>query len=236
MGTDRLTIVLGEVAASMRGGSASVVDGVCAAATSLLSLKGAGLSLMVDGDLRGTAGVSEPGIAAVQELQLGLGEGPCVQAWESGLPVLEPDLADPAIMRWPVFAQAAVEAGVLGVFALPMRVGAIRVGVLALYRDRPGDLSAEELSRGLILADVATQGVLDLQAGVDAGRLHALLAGEPAHWSEVHQATGMLSVQLDVSLDEAFVRLRAHAFAAGRPLREVARDVLAGRSSLKDGP
>jgi hypothetical protein len=148
--------------------------------------------------------------------------------------VLEPDLANPAVVRWPAFAQAGVKAGVLAVFAFPVHQGAIGIGVLALYRDRPGALSDEELARGLVLADVATQVILSLQAGAPDDELHALLAKEPAHWAEIHQATGMVSAQLGVSLDEAFVRLRAHAFASDRLLRAVANDVVGGRLRLEE--
>lgn len=216
-------------------GTSSIIDRVCLAAVELLSLEGAGLSLMVGGELQGTAGVSEPGIAAVQELQLSLGEGPCVDAAARGEPVLEPDLADPAVVRWPAFAQAGVEAGVLAVFAFPLHLGAIRIGVLVLYRGRAGALSADEQSLGLVLADVATQVILGLQAGAEPDRLHALLAKEPAHWAEIHQATGMVSLQLGVSLDEAFVRLRAFAFARDRSLRAVAGDIVARRVRLEKG-
>lgn len=223
-----------EIVAATEAGAGSAVDGVCDAAVSLLSLRGAGLSLMVDGQLRGTAGVSAAGIVAVQELQLSLGEGPSVDASSTGRPVLEPDLDNPAVVRWPAFAQAAVAAGVFAVFAFPLRLGAIQLGVLALYREAPGELSTEELAYGLVLADVATQTVLNLQAGVEHDGLHELLAKEPAHWAEIHQATGMVTVQLGISLDEAFVRLRAHAFGAGRPLREIAADVVAGRLSFRE--
>jgi hypothetical protein len=213
-------------------GSASLVDRVCVAAVILLSLRGAGLSLMVDGELRGTAGVSDSGIAVVQELQLTLGEGPCVDAWTSRAPVSEANLA--ATVRWPAFAQAGIDAGVLAVFAFPLHLGAIRIGVLVLYRDYPGMLSADEMAHGLVLADVATHVLLALQAGAPTDVLHEVLANEPAHWAEVHQATGMVSVQLDVSLDEAFVRLRARAFAEGLPLRTVAREIVTRRRRLEE--
>jgi hypothetical protein len=214
-------------------GSVSLVDRVCVAAVQLLSLRGAGLSLMVDGELRGDAGATDAGIAAVQELQLTLGEGPCVDAWSSRAPVAEPNLADPAVVRWPAFARAGVDAGVLAVFAFPLHLGAIRLGVLVLYRDRRGVLSAEETACGLVLADVATHVLLALQAGAPPDALHEVLANEPSHWAEVHQATGMVSVQLGISLDEAFVRLRAHAFAEGVSLRAVARDIITRRRRLE---
>jgi hypothetical protein len=228
---DRLSVVLAAMA-GVDGEAATAIDRVCVAAVSLLSLSGAGISLMADGLLRGSAGVSEPGVAAVQELQLELGEGPGVDAWERGRPVLESDLANPSTVRWPSFSRAAASAGVRSVFAFPMHLGAIRIGVLVMYRDRSGTLSAEELSLGLVVADVAGQVVLAMQAGAEPDRVHEVLAGEPAHWAEVHQATGMVSVQLDVAMDEAFVRLRAHAFATSRSLREVSGDVIARRLRL----
>src|ERR1700722_13572192 len=197
MSTDRLSVVLSEIVEADVDGSSSLVDRVCMAAVSLLSLKGAGLSLMVDGELRGTAGVSEPGIALVQELQLTLGEGPCVDVWTSRAPVLEANLADPAIVRWPAFAQAGVDAGVLAVFAFPLHLGAIRIGVLVLYRGHSGMLNADEMAYGLVLADMAT-------------------------------------VQLGVSLDELFVRLRAHAFAGGLPLRTLAREIVTRRYRFQE--
>lgn len=230
--TDRLSAVLAAMA-DVDGDAPSVLDRLCGAAVALLSLRGAGISLMVDGELRGTVGVSEPVIATVQELQLELGEGPCLDAWARIEPVLEPDLRDPASARWPVFARAGVEAGVLAVFAFPLSLGAIQIGVLVLYRDRSGGLSRDELAYGLVLADLATWVILGLQSGAPVDALHELLASEPPHWAEVHQATGMVSVQLGVPLDEAFVRLRAHAFSDGRPLREIAREVVARRLRLK---
>lgn len=233
MEDDRLSVVLRTIATADPDGSASVVDRVCAAAVTLLSLSGAGLSLMVDGALRGTAGVSDPGIAQVQELQLSLGEGPCVDAWAQRGAVQEPDLAGPATVRWPVFGAAAVEAGLRAVFAFPLALGAIRLGVLVLYRDHPGALTADEVAYGVVLADVATHVILSVQAGASPDTLHELLAAEPAHWAEVHQATGILSVQLGVPLDEAFVRLRAHAFGTDRHLRDIARDIVAGRVHLE---
>lgn len=232
MASDRLSVVLRTIADVDEADGRTVLDRVCIAAVSLLSLSGTGLSLMVDGELRGSAGVSDSGIGVVQELQLALGEGPCVDAWRGRTAVLEPDLADPAVVRWPVFAQAGVDARVRAVFALPLHLGAIAIGVLVLYRDRPGPLSADELASALVLADVATHMVLNLQAGAPEGTLHALLAKEPSHWAEIHQATGIASVQLGVPLDEAFVRLRAHAFGSARPLQDVARDLVAGRVRL----
>ena len=58
---------------------------------------------------------------------------------------------------------------------------------------------------------------------------------QPATYrAEVHQASGMISVQLNVSLAEALVRLRAHAYAQERPIAEVAADVVARRLRFEE--
>jgi hypothetical protein len=131
---DRLSVLSTAMAQIPGDGVLSSIDRVCIAAVDRLSL-------MANGELLGTAGVSESGVAAVQELQLNLGEGPCVDAWTSGEPTFETDLAEPAIVRWPAF----VPAGIRSVFALPLALGAIRIGVLALYRDVSG--SAPRVAR-----------------------------------------------------------------------------------------
>lgn len=234
MGTDRVRAVLGAIADVPSDASASLIDQLCAAAVVVLSLRGAGVSLMVEGKLRSSAAASDSRVLEIQELQLALGEGPSLDAWTASATVLEPDLAQPAVPRWPVFGQAAARAGVAAVFAFPLQLGAIRIGVLVLYRDRVGELSADEFADGLVFADVATHMVLGLQAGAPTDELHEMLAREPPHWAEVHQATGMVSVQLGVSLSDAYVRLRAHAFATDRSLRVVCRDVVSGHLRLDE--
>jgi hypothetical protein len=115
------------------------------------------------------------------------------------------------------------------VFAFPLRMGAIRLGVLDLYRDRVGALSDPELAEALAFADAATMLLLQLQS-LDpdgGGPLGTVPVVEDR--AEVHQATGMVSVQAAVPLGQAIGLLQAHAFATGRPIRAVARDVLAGR-------
>jgi len=168
--------------------------------------------------------------ARVEQLQLLLGEGPCRDAFDTSSPVLADDLqASVWRGRWPAFAGAALQAGARAVFALPLRAGALSVGVLDLYRDTPGTLGVQELADALDFADAVTElllaEVLPDAEVADGGATGNYLAQRAV----VHQATGMISEQLKVSADEAFARLRAHAFAADRELDEVANDVVARR-------
>lgn len=168
--------------------------------------------------------------ARIEDLQLTLGEGVCVDSVQTGTPVLVGDLDEPDIVteRWPAFMEGAARAGVRAVFAFPLRIGAITVGVLDLYRDQPGDLTAGQLSMALMAADAAALALLYLGSG-SQGALADGRDGHAAYQMQVHQATGMVKVQLGVTIEEAFLMLRAHAFAAGQPVAEVARDVVERR-------
>ena len=162
--------------------------------------------------------------AALGNLQLTLGEGPSVDAARHGVLVLEPDLFAMPIPRWPGFASAAGELGVRAVFAFPLRIGAIGLGVLELHRDSPGSMSTEQIGDVLVLADTLTS--LLLRLGLD-GEFVVLR-------SSVHKATGMIAAQLGVGVEEALVRLRGHAFGTNRPIDEVAADVVANRLDFND--
>ena len=82
------------------------------------------------------------------------------------------------------------------------------------------------------MASVALNGVLARQAEAPLGDLALELETLGGTRTEIHQATGMVSAQLEVSAADALVRLRAHAYAEGRTLSDVAADVLGRRLRL----
>jgi hypothetical protein len=164
--------------------------------------------------------------ALLEELQFTTGEGPGTDEFWLGSPVLVADL-DLVAGRWPGFVPEAMAAGARAMFALPLQAGAIRVGVLSLYRAVPGPLPAGELADVLVFADVALQLLLDAASGISGSpEYRPPLAGLSDRRAVVYQATGMISVQLGVSLEEALIRLRARAFTSGVALGEVAGDVV----------
>lgn len=197
---------------------------VCAVGTDLLAMNGAGLALMTEGDV-GEAWTSDALASSIEAAQAGLGEGPGPDAFSQRTVVLEPDLIT-AASRWPFFCQAALELGVAAVFAFPLQVGVICLGVLTFHRTQPGFLSDEQLADGLVMADVATQDLLDLQALGQLPWADPTLRGDRAR---VHQATGMVAAQLNSGMADALARLRAHAFSSGGTLFDVADEVLARR-------
>ena len=207
---------------------------ICELCVQMLGVTGAGIALVTDQGHRGVVHATDDVSALIEELQLTLGEGPCIDAVAGRGPVLVPDLGrspDLAVDRWPGFLAEAAHAGVQAVFAFPLRIGAISVGALDLYRDSPGELSEAELPAALLAADAAALAVLQRYAG-DAGADEARGAwgGSAArHQFQVHQATGMVQVQLGIPTEQAFLMLRARAFADGRALSDVASDVIARR-------
>ena len=213
------------------GGPVSLAH-VCAAAAATVGVDGAGLTVVVTPTVRETVSATDAVAADLEELQLTLGQGPCLDTFTSGGPVLAGDLRSSEFFaRWPVFAPAALDAGARAVFALPLHIGAISLGVLDLYRARPGGLDSKELADALAFADVA--GMLLLDRTASAAPAGAELAWQhdnaSAHQAVVHQATGMILVQLGVSAEAAFARLRAYAYAHDRRLSDVARDVVGRR-------
>lgn len=145
----------------------------------------------------------------------------------AGQPVLASDLDQAAwVRRWPAFAPEALAAGARALFALPLQIGAARVGVMDLHRDAPGWLQGVELADALVFADATTQALL-IEAHVrDVQDVPDLYQG---YHAVVHQATGMVKAQLNVGIAEALVRLRAYAYAEERPIEDVARDVVGRR-------
>jgi hypothetical protein len=181
---------------------------------------------MSDAGVRGVAAASDAASERIDELQFTLGEGPCMVAFTSRRPVLEPDLTAGGALRWPIYAPAVRAEGVLAAFAFPLQVGAARLGVLDFYRQHSGTLSTDELAEALTFADVATTMLLDGQEKAAPGAAAAGLDEALEYRFELYQAQGMVMVQMDVSLLEALVVLRAYAFSHDRGLAEVARDVV----------
>jgi ANTAR domain/GAF domain len=231
---------------------------VCRACVAGVDVQGAAVSLLTTNVHRETLSATDPTAATLEDLQFTLGEGACIEAAVSGRPVLIPDIHDHVLTtRWPMFAAAVAEqTDVRALFALPLQLGTINLGVLDLYRTTPGPLQGHELRDVVAAVDVTTFMLLSASARTGDGHPSDEVHPDGQHpcgryadgdreqphrsdgawWdglsgdrAEVHQATGMILVQLDVPASDAFARLRAYAFARQRPVGEVARDVVARR-------
>ncbi|MEO5709802.1 MAG: GAF and ANTAR domain-containing protein [Nocardioidaceae bacterium] len=200
---------------------------LCRAASTALPATGVGITVMSgDGD-PATVAASDPHSATVEDLQFILGEGPCIDAYNTGRPVLAPDLAVAVRVRWPGYGLAAQEHGVQAAFAFPLQIGAARLGALDVYRDQPGSLSPETIIEALTFADAAMTGLLDAQQRSNENDLAPGLDEALDNRFELYQAQGMVAIQLGTGLHEAMIRIRAYAYAHNRALSDVADDIIA---------
>ncbi|WP_410585821.1 GAF and ANTAR domain-containing protein [Amycolatopsis sp. lyj-108] len=211
---------------------AALLRRVCELCVDLCAVSGAAIIVHGDGDgtAQALACATDPVSLIIDDLQRTVGEGPGVAARALGGPVLAADLAT-AGARWPAFTAAAQAAGVAAVFSFPLHVGAVRVGTLDLHRDSEGSLSRAELTDALALADIATHAVLDdldSPDPMDVGLLSDVHA-------VVHQATGVVTAQLNISMHDALLRIRAHAYAHQTPLDEVSRQIVGRNLYLETG-
>jgi hypothetical protein len=209
---------------------------LCEVCADVALMSGAGIMLMTAKTPQGSVCSSNPVSELIEELQYTLGEGPCVDAYRLDRPVIEPDLDANGTPRWSGFTPAAVAAGARAVFGFPLQVGAVRLGALNLYRDRTGPLSDDQYADCLVLAGVAAQSVLNMQAQAPPGALGAELEKGASGHFVVHQAAGMVAAQCGISVGDAMVRLRAHAFSHDRLITEVAREVVDRILRFDGGP
>lgn len=212
----------------------TLLNRLCQDCADSLPITGVGMAFITDSGHQGVLAATDGPAAVMEELQFALGEGPCLDASLARRPVLQPDLARTAATRWPGFVPEALNAGIAAIFAFPLHAGAIRIGILDLYRDTPGSPDSAMLAEALAYADAALLVLLHFQSQMPAaGELHPQLVDSIENRAEIHQATGVVSVSAGISLADALLLLRAHAYGAQRPILEVAREVIAGTLRIR---
>jgi hypothetical protein len=200
---------------------------VCEACVELLPVDGASVSMISGTEHRETLYATDATIAAVEDLQFTLGEGPCFDAFTYRRPVLVTDLARDSATAWPVYAAEISTYPVAAIFAFPLQSGAATFGAMDLYRREPGWLTPGELSTALQLVDLATTALL---LGLMPTALdHAEFSTVPNRREVVHQAVGMLMAAHRIPTTHALDRLRGYAFASGAAVEQVAADLTSRR-------
>lgn len=222
---------------------------ICAACADGLEVDGAALSLLTGTESRLTLAATDPVAQLIEELQFTYNEGACMEAAATGRPVLVPDLHHSTqTARWPLFAGAVAEqTAVSALFAWPLQWGAVNLGVLDLYRIAPGPLDDDQWRDAAAAIDTAAVMLLGRRTDPDRGAGRAPGPESepgfaPGDWldeavgyrAEVHQATGMVLAQLQVSATDALARMRGYAFTRQRLLVDVARDVVDRRLVFTD--
>ena len=205
---------------------------LCLAVTRSLDMSGAVITLRSTDGSEAIAAASDGTSRALAKLEFGAGEGPSRAAFEGGRPVLVSDLDDPADAPWIGYAPAATKSGVRGVFAFPLHRSGARFGVLTMLTRTRRHLDEQETSRCLALAELATELLLASSDATTDGEIDPDLKSSLDFRSEIYQAQGMVMASLATDLPTALARLRSHAFLEGRPLLDVAVDVIERRLTL----
>jgi hypothetical protein len=202
---------------------------VCRSARQLLDVPGVSMMLASSSAASGLAAGSDDRADGLERQGMVLGEGPGIDAVESGGPLSIVNLAAER-ERWPQLVPFAVEHGVAALFAFPLRAGFLSLGVLTLYSDVCGSLSAAQRALAMRVADAVVEIVLAAQAhGYSPDGLSAPIAALVVRGAVIDQAVGMVSAQLECDLGEAAVRLRAYAYASEQSLDMVAKAVVERR-------
>lgn len=207
---------------------------LCELGVDTAGVTGASLGIISD-ENRSTVCSTDEVSDRLEDLQLTFSEGPSVDAVQDGVAVLVPDLSDAADSRWPWYTSAALDAGARAVFVFPVQVGAIRLGSMALYRTTTGALRPEQAKDARTLADAAAV-LLSVGTGAHTAEAFMWAMDDRSRFrAEVHQAVGATMVDLKIDARQAFALLRAYAFGAGRPIADVAADIMAKQLRLQPG-
>ena len=193
----------------------------------VLDVAAAGLMLAApDGDLRVMASSSEA-MRVLELFELQSHEGPCVDCYRTGEPIVNQELAAVDV-SWPVFARAAREAGFRSVSATPMRLRGEVIGALNLFRDDEGGLEEADVIAARAFADVATIAILQHRASLEAQMVNEQLQHALTSRIVIEQAKGVLAERAGVDMEQSFSRLRSHARNHNVRLVDVARGVIDG--------
>ena len=206
----------------MIGFSTADSDPICAVFMTMLPVHHVGVSTLGPPFDVETICTSDFAAAALEEIQLDSGVGPCWVARSSRAPVLLHDVQEASALDWPMLRAVAGNHGVRSLYAFPMTVGEVEVGVVDLYADDLGALKQRDVALVSAMADAAALRIFErVLAGEDAS---AGFGGSSRR--VVHQATGMVCAQLRVNPDDALVVIRAHAFASGRSVVQIAESIV----------
>jgi len=210
---------------------------LCSLFVDALHVSGASISVFGRDGQQSTICATDAIASRGEALQFELGEGPHWDALATGSPVLSADISTGLDQRWPIFAAAAHQIGMGAVFAFPMKLGAASVGAVDLYCVNARWLDPHQISLASSMANRAAASAAQhaMKSAEAPGSAEHEMA--PALRREVHQATGMVQAQLDLSATDAFARLRAHSFTTNQPLDRVAHEVVSRQldfSTLND--
>ncbi|MEB3370126.1 GAF and ANTAR domain-containing protein [Saccharopolyspora mangrovi] len=208
---------------------------VCQVAVDALPFDGASITTMTDSHRQEPVCATNEAARRITELQFELGEGPDLDAHESGRPVHVLDLAELGEHHWPLFGHAVGGELARTLHALPLNTDGASLGTLCFHSATLEHLAVQDVANARRTADIATWAVLGVIAQEAPQQEIDRLQGRLQCWVKLHQAIGVISAQMQVEIETALTCLRAHAFVCDRRLSDVAHDVVIGTLRFDDG-
>jgi GAF domain-containing protein len=191
----------------------------------VLDVSASGMMLVApSGELRVMASSSQA-MRVLELFEIQSDEGPCLDCFATGEPVLNQDLAS-ARARWPRFAAEALDAGFASVQALPMRLRGSVIGALNLFHETPGAMLQEDVDAAQALADVATIAIFQHRAAAESQVLNDQLSSALNSRIVIEQAKGMVAERSHLGMERAFLTLRNHSRNHNMRLADVARKIV----------
>ncbi|MBN6038515.1 ANTAR domain-containing protein [Amycolatopsis sp. 195334CR] len=208
----------------------SRANSVCAVLVGELGLDAAALSLFLDSRIREPIVATSDWAWGLTELEYGMGDGPAMAAFTDERAIYVPDLAA-VRWHWPGYVTFACAEHLAAQFCWPIVCGDEPVAVLSGYRRTTGPLSIRRQLDSTILVELLADALEDPGTGLPAA-VTAVERGELKHYSTVALAISQIAGQHDLSAEDAFALLRAHAFGQGRGVRDLAEGIVHDRLEI----
>jgi GAF domain-containing protein len=204
-----------------------MLTGLADRCVSLLGVSAAGVMLASPTGTLGLVASSSEAMRLLELFELQAQEGPCLDAFRIGEPVLEENLVQGS-GSWPSFSDAALQAGFTSVLALPLRLRKVTLGAMNLLRAADEPMPEADVIVARAFADLAALSISQYRASIEAHRLNVQLSAALTSRVVIEQAKGVISERAGVDLAEAFARLRAYARNSNYRLTEVAQSAVDG--------
>jgi GAF domain-containing protein len=184
---------------------------------------GAGLTLL-ERDRSDTLVSTEEFVTAVDSVQYGLGQGPCISAAAEGRTVRSDSLG--ADSRWPRFGSKVARMNVHSALSLPLITSDGVVGAMNIYAHRKNAFDETSVQMGELFAVPAAIAVQNAQVLAQSQRLAMQLQNALSSRAVIDQAIGIMMSRSGSSADEAFARLRSLSQNQHEKLSAVAESVV----------
>lgn len=213
--------------------STSLSKRICSMGREITGADGVSLSISLNHALTSETG-SDNEFAFLDEQQFTFGEGPTFDASTSTNPVMANNfMSNKDKKTWPIFSSLANKRGIHSMTAFPLRIGNSSLGVLSAYRKKEEVISSDEYIDGIALSSFASNLLIQQYAGDTEPNIEKILGQSSQDQSLIHLASGMLAEKLNISIIEALVRIRAHAYKTDLPILEVASQIVERKLNLE---